>query len=53
MEKSYSHALGDIATNPDVRAAMLKHEHLQQCLKIGERIELVADRVWYSVVKEQ
>ncbi len=53
MEKRYSVAMREIALDSDMHAAVLMHEHLRQCLTIGERIELVADRVWYCVVKEQ
>jgi uncharacterized protein Yka (UPF0111/DUF47 family) len=53
MEKLYSQAGRELATTTDFHAAMLLREHLQGCLRVGERIELVADRIWYSVVKEQ
>lgn len=53
MEKIYSKAGRELAIATDFQAAMLQREHLQGCLRIGERIELVADRIWYSVVKEQ
>ncbi len=53
IEKRYSNALVDIAALSDLRAAWLLNEHYRHCLQIGERIELVADRVWYAVVKEE
>lgn len=53
MEKCYARAVAELLTDPDVRASMLLREHLRDCLTVGERIELVADRVWYAVVKEQ
>lgn len=53
MERLYSEALRAVVRQADPHAALIRHEHLQDCLKVGERIELVADRIWYSVVKEQ
>ncbi len=53
MEKRYSTAMRETASEPDLRTAVIMREHFRQCLAIGERIELVADRIWYSVVKEQ
>lgn len=53
MEKIYSRAMRQTAEVSDVHAALLLRDHYHDCLKIGERIELVADRVWYAVVKEQ
>lgn len=53
MEKCYARAVAELLTDPDFRSAMLLREHLRDCLTVGERIESVADRVWYAVVKEQ
>lgn len=53
MEKLYSQAGRELAAATDFHAALLMREHLRGCLHVGERIELVADRIWYSVVKEQ
>lgn len=53
MEKLYSQALRELAGSDDLRAAFGLRDHLQDCLRVGERIELVADRIWYTVVKEQ
>lgn len=53
MEGLYSEALREVVHQSDPHAALIRHEHLQDCLKVGERIELVADRIWYSVVKAQ
>ena len=53
MEKLYARALAQIADLSDTHAALLARDHLGDCLRVGERIELVADRIWYAVVKEQ
>ena len=52
IEKLYVKAIKEVSGLPDIRQALPLREHYQHCLAIGERIELVADRVWYSVVKE-
>lgn len=52
IEKLYSKAIREISDMEDFRQALLLREHYQHCLAVGEHIELVADRVWYSVVKE-
>ncbi len=53
VEKRYSRAIREIVDGSNVHRALLQREHFQQCLQVGERVELVADRVWYAVVKEQ
>ena len=53
MEKIYARAMREVAEMPDAHAALLARDHLADCLRLGERIELVADRIWYAVVKEQ
>lgn len=53
MEKLYAQAMRDVAEMSDAHAALLLRDHLADCLRVGERIELVADRIWYAVVKEQ
>ena len=53
IEKQYARAIRGLAEQPDPHTALLLREHFHDCLQVGERIELVADRVWYAVVKEQ
>lgn len=53
MEKRYAGAMRELAHSEDFGTALREREHLQDCLRVGERIELVADRIWYTVVKEQ
>ena len=52
MEKLYVRAIREVSGLADLHQAMPLREHYQRCLRIGESIELVADRVWYAVVKE-
>ena len=53
IEHRYSEAIREMTSGADPLAALLLREHFHDCLKVGERIELVADRIWYAVVKEQ
>ena len=53
IEKAYMRAIRVLPAEPDLPNALLLREHFHDCLKVGSRIELVADRVWYAVVKEQ
>ncbi len=52
MEKLYVRGIQEIASLPDFHDALPMREHYQRCLRIGECIEMVADRIWYAVVKE-
>lgn len=53
IEKRYVRAIREIGNGSDLHSALLQREHFHDCMKVGERIEMVADRVWYAVVKEQ
>lgn len=53
IEKRYVRAIRGLGMEPDLHRALLLREHFHDCLEVGERIERVADRVWYAVVKEQ
>lgn len=53
IEKRYARAIRELGSQEDLHGALLLREHYQDCLQVGERIERVADRVWYAVVKEQ
>jgi hypothetical protein len=52
MAKLNVRAIREISELEDLHRAMPLREHYQRCLQIGESIELVADRVWHSAVKE-
>ena len=53
IEKRYARAIRELSDGDDLHGVLLQREHLEDCLQVGERIERVADRVWYAVVKEQ
>jgi uncharacterized protein Yka (UPF0111/DUF47 family) len=53
IEKRYVRAIRELSDGDDLPRALLLREHMEDCLQVGERIERVADRVWYAVVKEQ
>lgn len=53
IEKRYVQAIRELSDGDDLPRALLRREHMEDCLQVGERIERVADRVWYAVVKEQ
>lgn len=52
MEKLYARGILEVSSLADFHEAVAMREHYQRCLRIGEAIELVADRIWYAVVKE-
>ncbi len=52
MEKTYRVAMRELLTEPDLRHVVAQREVYRRVLEVGERIEAVADRIWYAVVKE-
>jgi uncharacterized protein Yka (UPF0111/DUF47 family) len=52
MEKAYRGAMRDLLADPDVRRVVAHREVYRRVLEVGERVEDVADRIWYAVVKE-
>jgi uncharacterized protein Yka (UPF0111/DUF47 family) len=52
MEKAYRGAMRDLLADPDLRAVVARREIYRRVLEVGERIETVAERIWYAVVKE-
>lgn len=52
MEKAYRGAMRELLADPDLRRVVAKREVYRRVLEVGERIEAVADRIWYAVVKE-
>jgi len=52
MEKTYRAAMHDLLADPDIRGVMAHREIYRRVLEVGERVEDVAERIWYAVVKE-
>jgi uncharacterized protein Yka (UPF0111/DUF47 family) len=52
MEKTYRAAMRELLTERDLRHVVAQREVYRRVLEVGERIEAVADRIWYAVVKE-
>ncbi len=52
MEKTYRAAMRDLLAEPDIGGVMAHREIYRRVLEVGERVENVADRIWYAVVKE-
>jgi len=52
MEKIYRAAMRDLLAEPDVARVMARREIYRRVLEVGERVEDVAERIWYAVVKE-
>jgi uncharacterized protein len=52
MEKTYRAAMGELLADPDLRRVVARREIYRRVLEIGERIDAVAERIWYAVVKE-
>ncbi len=52
MEKTYRNAMKDLLADPDVGRVVARREIYRRVLEVGERVEDVAERIWYAVVKE-
>lgn len=52
MEKTYRIAMRDLLSEPDVLRVMARREIYRRVLEVGERVDDVAERIWYAVVKE-
>ncbi len=52
MEKTYRAAMRDLLDDPDLRRVVAQREIYRRALEVGERIDAVAERIWYAVVKE-
>ena len=52
MEKIYRVAMRDLLADPDALRVMGRREIYRRVLEVGERVEDVAERIWYAVVKE-
>jgi len=52
IEKIYRTAMSALAGDDDLREVMQRRDAYRQVVHIGDRVHAVAERVWYSVVKE-
>ena len=52
MEKTYRTAMRDLLADPDALRVIARREIYRRVLEVGERVEDVAERIWYAVVKE-
>jgi len=52
MEKAYRAAMRVLLAEEDLRRVVARREIYRRVLEIGERIDAVAERIWYAVVKE-
>jgi len=52
MEKHYRAAMRDLLVVDDLRVVVARRELYRRVLEVGERMATVAERIWYSVVKE-
>jgi len=44
--------MNQLLAEPDVRRLVAQREIYRRVLEVGERIDAVAERIWYVVVKE-
>jgi uncharacterized protein Yka (UPF0111/DUF47 family) len=52
LERVYRAAMASLLEIDDLRLVMARRELYRRCSRIGETVVDVAERVWYSVVKE-
>jgi hypothetical protein len=52
LERVYRHAMSDLLAVDDLRTVIARQELYRRMSRISEEILDVADRVWYSTVKE-
>jgi len=52
LERVYRHAMSDLMQDEDLRSVISRQELYRRMSRIGEELLAVADRVWYSTVKE-
>ncbi len=52
LEHVYRRAMSALLAETDLREVTGRRELYRRCARIGDRIEGVAHRIWYSVVKE-
>ena len=52
MERAYRPAMSALLEVPDLREEMSRREIYRRVSRIGDLVHTVAERIWYSVVKE-
>lgn len=52
MEKIYRRAMRDLISIQDLRDVVARRELYRRALEAGERLAAVAERIWYSTMKE-
>ncbi len=52
MQHVYRHAISALIENPDLREVSARRELYRRLARSGDELALVAERVWYSVLKE-
>jgi uncharacterized protein Yka (UPF0111/DUF47 family) len=53
VDRVYRSAMAAVLASPDARWALAQAEIYRQCVEVCDRIGRVADRIWYTVVKEE
>lgn len=53
IEHVYRKAMSDLLAMDDFREVTGRRELYRRCVRIGDRIDALADRIWYVVVKER
>jgi uncharacterized protein Yka (UPF0111/DUF47 family) len=52
VEKVYRSAMSAVMAGDDMREMMVRRELYHRLLRVGDLVHVVAERVWYAVVKE-
>jgi uncharacterized protein len=52
IEHVYRRAMSNLLEEDDLREVMGRRELYRRCVRMGDRINAAADRIWYAVVKE-
>jgi uncharacterized protein Yka (UPF0111/DUF47 family) len=52
LERAYRAAMSALLENDDLREVMARREMYRRLARLGDGLEEVAERVWYSVLKE-
>jgi uncharacterized protein Yka (UPF0111/DUF47 family) len=52
VEKVYRAAMPELFDHPDLREVLGRRDLYERLVAIGEQMRMVAERVWYAVVKE-
>lgn len=52
IEKIYRSAMSDLLSMDDLREVAGRRELYRRCVRIGDRIDALADRIWYAIIKQ-